>query len=212
MKNVGEILKKTRLEKKLTLEEVEKKTKIRAKFLSAIEENDYQHLPSGVYIRGFIRNYSEFLGLPPEKILVLFRRQFDERKNLGLLPQGLSKPLTGNTFSLKAPMLAILLSFIPLFLLFIYFYQGYRILSEAPSLTINNPQEQAVIQGEGVEVAGQTDPSATLTINGQQITLQSDGSFVQKITLTPGVTTLEFVVKNKFGKERVTKRTVKVVP
>lgn len=212
MKSVGEILKKARTEKNLTLEEVEKKIKIRAKFLAALEANNYQKLPSGVYVRGFVRNYSEFLGLSPEKVLVIFRRQFDERKNLGLLPQGLSEPLSKDSFSFQIPLLKLALFLIPSLLLLAYFYRGYSSFTKAPSLTIQSPVEQAVILGEAVEVSGQTDPSTILTINGQQITLKNDGSFAQKINLNSGVTTLEFIVKNKFGRESKVKRTIRVNP
>lgn len=211
MKSVGEILKRARIEKHLTLEEVEVKTKIRAKFLSAIEESDYQRLPSGVYIRGFVRNYSEFLGLSPEKVLAIFRRQFDERKNLGLLPRGVSEPLRRNPSHFRVPLTAIFLSLIPLILLLAYFYRSYYPLTQAPTLTIQNPKEKAVVSQE-MEVVGKTDSSATLTINGQEIALQDDGTFRQKITLSPGLTTLEFVVKNKLGKEKAVKRTVQVTP
>lgn len=211
MKSVGEILKKARVEKNLTLEESEKKIKIRAKFLAALEANDYQKLPSGVYIRGFVKNYSEFLGLSSEKVLAIFRRQFDERKNLGLLPKGLSEPIKKESNLPKIPLLGLLLFLLPFILLLIYFWRGYNSYVKAPSLTIQNPKEQEVSTGGTVEVSGQTDPLATLTINGQQISLSGDGSFNQKISLTPGLNILEFVAKNKSGAEKRIKKTVRVV-
>jgi len=206
MKTVGEILQRARLEKKLSLEEVERKIKIRTKFLEAIEENNYQKLPSAVYAKGFIKNYSEFLGLSPEKILAIFRRQFDEGKHLGILPQGLRGPSR-----LRIPV-AVLLFLLPLFLFFTYLYREYRSFVQPPSLVIQSPQEQAIIFGETLEVAGRTDPSVTLTLNDQKILMGQDGSFTQKITLNPGLNTLEFVAKNKLGKEKRITRTVKVNP
>lgn len=212
MENVGEILKKKRLEKKLTLEEVEKGIKIRTKFLRALEENDYRKLPSATYIRGFIKNYSEFLDLSSEKVLAVFRRQFDERKNLGLLPRGLTEPLGKKTLFLKTPPVVSFLFLLPLLLLLGYLYREYHLFIQPPPLTIRSPQEQAVISGETVEVSGQTDPSATLTLNGQKIFLQEDGSFIQKITLTTGLNTLEFSAKNKLGKETIIRRNVRINP
>lgn len=196
--------------KNLSLEEVEKKTKIRAKFLKALEENDHQKLPSVPYIRGFIENYSEFLGLSSEKVLAIFRRQFDEGKSLGLLPRGFTSlkkgPLSFN------PRLTTLLFLLPLALLFIYLFREYRSFTQPPLLIIQSPQEEAVILGESAEISGQVDLSATLTLNGQKIFLQKDGTFTQKIDLTPGLNTLEFVATSKLGKETKVKRTVKVNP
>ena len=52
MLTVGEILIKARSEKKLSLEEIEKKIRIRKKFLIALEDNDWDRLPSLPYIKG----------------------------------------------------------------------------------------------------------------------------------------------------------------
>lgn len=212
MKSVGEILKKTRIEKKLSVEDVEKKIKIRAKFLKALEDNDYQKLPSTVYIKGFIRNYSEFLGLSSEKVLVVFRRQFDEKRNLGILPRGLTTPTEERSLTIKKPPVMALLFLLPLLLLSVYLYREYRIFTQPPALSVQTPQEQVTISRESIEVSGQTDPSATVTLNGQKIFLKTDGSFTQQISLTPGLNTLEFVAKNKLGRETVVKRSIQVNP
>ena len=79
MITVGELLKKRRLEKKLTYAEIEKATRIRAKFLEKLEENDYQGLPPATFVKGFIRNYGQYLGLNPTQLLAIYRRQFNEK-------------------------------------------------------------------------------------------------------------------------------------
>lgn len=61
MESVGERLKKLRLEKGLTLEEVHKKTKIHLNILKAIEEDSFINL-SPVYVKGFLKIYCKFLG------------------------------------------------------------------------------------------------------------------------------------------------------
>src|SRR3989338_5258331 len=69
MLTIGEILKRVRLEKKLTFEEIEIHLKIRKKFLMALEENSWEKLPSLPYIKGFLKNYRSFLGLKPNDML-----------------------------------------------------------------------------------------------------------------------------------------------
>jgi len=64
MDSAGAKLKKIRLEKGLSLEEVHKKTKIDLKILKAIEEDSLINL-SPVYIKGFIKIYCKFLGIEP---------------------------------------------------------------------------------------------------------------------------------------------------
>ena len=52
MRTIGEILKKARIEKKYTLEEIEDQIRIRRKFLQALEDNNWLKLPSLTYIKG----------------------------------------------------------------------------------------------------------------------------------------------------------------
>ena len=62
MEPIGEKLKKARLEKGLTLEEVHRKTKIHLNVLKAIEEGSLVNF-SPVYIKGFLKIYCKFLGI-----------------------------------------------------------------------------------------------------------------------------------------------------
>jgi len=65
MEPIGKILKKTRLEKGFTLEDAQKKTKININILSAIEEENLINL-SPIYVKGFLKIYSNFLGIKLE--------------------------------------------------------------------------------------------------------------------------------------------------
>jgi len=86
MKNVGEILKNKRLEKKLALSEAQQATKIKKEFLEAIERNDFQKISSEVAARGFIKNYAEFLGLSSKSVLAVFKRDFIQGKRETIIP------------------------------------------------------------------------------------------------------------------------------
>ena len=63
MDDVGGRLREAREKLGLTLEEVERTTRIRVHHLEAIERGELDSLPSPVQARGFLRNYAEFLGL-----------------------------------------------------------------------------------------------------------------------------------------------------
>src|ERR671930_214227 len=63
MFEIGSSLREARLRQRLDFPEVEQATKIRAKYLRALEEERFDQLPSQTYVKGFLRSYAEFLGL-----------------------------------------------------------------------------------------------------------------------------------------------------
>ena len=65
---IGPILEKRRLEKGLSLKEVEQATKIRTRYLEGLEREDPTVLPDHVYARGFLKTYANFLGLDGERL------------------------------------------------------------------------------------------------------------------------------------------------
>ncbi len=65
---IGPILEKKRLEKGLSLKEVEQATKIRTRYLRGLEREDPTVLPDPVYARGFLKTYANFLGLDGERL------------------------------------------------------------------------------------------------------------------------------------------------
>lgn len=65
----GEILRAEREKRGLSLVEVENTTKIRAKYLEALENDAYQEIPGEVYRLGFLRNYARFLGIDPTSLV-----------------------------------------------------------------------------------------------------------------------------------------------
>jgi transcriptional regulator with XRE-family HTH domain len=67
--DVGNLLREARQEKGVGLNEVAAATRIKASFLSALEDGDYSLLPGPAYITGFLRNYAAYLGLHPDDVV-----------------------------------------------------------------------------------------------------------------------------------------------
>jgi cytoskeletal protein RodZ len=67
--SVGTLLRQRRESLRLSLEDVERKTYIRARFLAAIESDDLSAMPSEAQARGFIRTYAAYLGMDGEELL-----------------------------------------------------------------------------------------------------------------------------------------------
>ncbi len=72
---VGQILRQAREARGISLAEAEEATKVRQKFLEALEQDDFQRLPGEVYRRGFLKSYAIYLGLDPEPLLARYRAQ-----------------------------------------------------------------------------------------------------------------------------------------
>jgi cytoskeleton protein RodZ len=72
--SVGNKLREARARRKLSLEEVEAETKIRTRYLQAIENEEWDQLPEDTYARAFIRTYGRFLGLDGDRLAEEQRR------------------------------------------------------------------------------------------------------------------------------------------
>jgi hypothetical protein len=74
---IGNVFREARNRRKIDLPEVEAATRIRVRYLRAIENEEWDVLPGGVYTRGFIRTYASFLGLDGERLAEDFRRSVE---------------------------------------------------------------------------------------------------------------------------------------
>jgi cytoskeleton protein RodZ len=89
MFEIGSTLREARVRPKLTLQQVEEETKIRVKYIQAMENEDFDVLPSPTYVKGFLRTYSEYLGLDSRMILDEYRSRY--------MPQEEIEPFSGSS-------------------------------------------------------------------------------------------------------------------
>src|SRR3954447_445202 len=73
-KSVGQVLEEARTRRGIDLNEAQRVTKIRVKFLRAIEEDRWEALPEPVYVRSFLSTYARFLGIDDEPLLEEYGR------------------------------------------------------------------------------------------------------------------------------------------
>ena len=69
---VGERLREARERQKVSLHAIAEKTNISVRFLDAIEKNQFDKLPGGIFTRGFIRSYASLVGLDPDGMVTQF--------------------------------------------------------------------------------------------------------------------------------------------
>jgi cytoskeletal protein RodZ len=208
MITVGEILATARIRKRLTLEQVEKATRIRSKFLEAIEKDQFDKLPPGTFAKGFIKNYATFLGISPDEAMAFYRRQSSE-KPVDVVPMKNQRNLA-RRFSLTPQLLTtISIAFLVLcffgYLIFAYFrYAG------APILEVSNPSNNTIVKTEQVTILGKTNADAALTINDQSVTVSDDGSFKISLKLQPGINTITITSTNKFQRQTTVVRNLRL--
>ncbi|HWP33674.1 MAG TPA: helix-turn-helix domain-containing protein [Solirubrobacterales bacterium] len=74
---IGEVFREARRRREVDLAEVEAATRIRPRYLRAIEEEEWGALPGGFYTRGFIRTYAAFLGLDGDRLAEEYRENVE---------------------------------------------------------------------------------------------------------------------------------------
>src|SRR3954452_4422539 len=84
MADIGSTLRETRIRKKIDITTVEEATKIRAKYLRAIENEEWSVLPGPTYVKTFLRTYAQFLGLDAHMLVDEYAARFEEPEELEL--------------------------------------------------------------------------------------------------------------------------------
>lgn len=126
MGELGNALRQAREAKGLSLAQVEEQIKIRSAYLSALEEEDFDQLPGPVYVKGFLKNYAQYLGLDPAQVLSLYQPPAAE-----ITPTTtamLNEPLEGFSLRRYWPIGAVLLA-LALLVAAAWAYQHYDILA-----------------------------------------------------------------------------------
>ena len=77
MADIGTTLREARIRARIDMSEVEARTKIRAKYLRAIENEEWDLLPGPVYVKSFLRTYGDFLGVDSRTLVDEYKRQYE---------------------------------------------------------------------------------------------------------------------------------------
>src|SRR3954469_1487739 len=89
---IGATLRDTRIRRKIDLADIETQTKIRVRYLRALENEEWDLLPGPTYTRSFIRTYGIALGLDGERLADDFRRQQEESRDIGAAREHVPRP------------------------------------------------------------------------------------------------------------------------
>ncbi len=209
--SIGDRLKRARTRQKVTVAEVEEQTKIRAKFILALESDSWEQIPSEVYGRGYLETYALFLKIPVAEIMSDYdkmRGMYARRCQQGV-PEFAPKPsLKLSKFVITPRLLMVGALSIAILVGGVAAYNKIASFSSAPYLRVPMAEAkgvdgspQIVINTNTVTVKGNTAVDAILHINGREVPVQSDGSFSADVPVQKGSNTIEIKALGRSGKE-----------
>lgn len=202
METSGQLLTKKRKSKKISLNKAAGDLLIKKDQLEALEEGDWQQLPEPAFVKGFIKNYSIYLGLDAEYVLALYRREFDERK----FPQK-DSPIKNQRRLMLTPNKFISFVFVVAIIVFIvYLTSQYFSILSAPKLEVSAPPDDFSTSIPYVVISGKVEKESTVAINGEFVPVDADGNFSKQAALEEGRNAIEIVAAKRLSpKSRATK-------
>jgi len=217
MARLGEVLRAQRERMGLTLDQAAEDTRIRDKFLRALESGDYQTLPGVVYTKGFLRNYADYLGLDPDQLIA----QFQAERGAPDAPRSFEpmRPIMRRSVILT-PAVLVPISVLAAVALFVaYLYYQFTTFAVPPRIEIAEPAGDAIAQSAEYLIRGRTAPDARVTVRvspGPEIISDvrpsADGSFSVRVPLKPGANHIEVQVFDAAGKQNQATRVIRYEP
>lgn len=217
---LGTVLRTAREARFIDLTRVERDTKIRVRYLLALERGDYPDLPGSVYTRGFLRNYGLYLGLDPEYLIDLYRLESGsavERPSMAS-PRRPMAARQGRSLvvSSGAIVAAILTLLVVAFV--VYLVGEFVTFARTPDLRITDPAADVLAwESDEYTIRGVTEANSTITTDGLRqnpsTTADANGDFSVTVGLVPGANVITLVANDPLtGRDSAAvRRTITVV-
>ncbi|HEX2221284.1 MAG TPA: helix-turn-helix domain-containing protein [Candidatus Limnocylindria bacterium] len=200
---LGDVLRNAREAREIDLESAERDTRIRSRYLSALERSEYRALPGSVYTTGFLRTYATYLGLDADEMLDLYRLETGPvGRRAADAPEPTPLPIRPRrTFAVNhAVVLGVLLT---VFVVAFVTYIGVQLARFAgtPELAITDPPgDVASARVRTYTIRGVTEPRARVTVDSagrrRHVTAAADGAFSVAVDLVPGPNLLTVVARD----------------
>jgi cytoskeleton protein RodZ len=202
---VGQQLKARRQQLRLSLAQIEVDTKIRGKFLTALEAGDYEKLPNDIYSRGFVQHYANHLGLNGVEVAAAYAAERGGVSKGEMKRPMLKRP---KRIVFTGQVVAVLGGLVVAAAVFGYLLWQFSALAGAPRLVVTSPEADMSLTGGVIEVSGHTTPGADVNVNDSPVLTDTDGNFGEKVALQDGVNAIRVVSRSKLGKSTTVTRNV----
>lgn len=200
IENLGEELRMARNKTNLSIDEVASIIKIRKEYLLALEMEDFNALPSGLYSKNYLKKYARFLNIEAKQIERFLKQLSTELEESDPFP---NKMVDKKKFIVFPKIVKNVLISLAVLAFFFYLLFYFRNLVLAPNLEIIHPRSDIKIEASSIEIIGKVDPGSDLSINEQAILPDEDGNFSKLVNLKKGMNTILISAKKKYSKENV---------
>lgn len=198
------MLRQRRLDRKLSLKQVELATRIRGKYLVAIEADDFVTLPPDVYSRGFVQSYADYLGLNGKAVAQEYTGERGQQELQLRRASRLSRP----RLVLTPRLLTLVGGSIAAIAIAGYLAVQFSALTAPPHLEVANPARDQVLYGSLITVSGHVDEGANVFVNSSPILVDGSGNFTDAIALQDGVNNIHVSATNALGKTTTVTRNI----
>lgn len=216
---LGEMLRSARESRGLDRARIERETRIREKYLAALERGAYDELPGEVYTRGFLRTYARHLGLDPDAMVALYRIETRGRRAPPAVPRArpTARPQP-RAFVITPSVVAAAALTILVGALIAYLAYQLVTFARTPDLRVVEPPGDVVGHtGSAIVLQGITAPNARVSVRGlaenPDVLADEEGEFSVRVELVPGsnvITLSAFDPVTRRSSPEVT-RTIEVV-
>ncbi len=200
---IGASIAASRVELGLEEEDVHSATGLSIEFIQQVESGSYEQLSHDAYTLAGFKKLAEYVGLDKDKATAIY---LDERgepiDNTELRRSHEHRPSI-----VTSTLLARVTMFMAIAGISAYIFYQVLVATSSPDLEIVFPNENQEIKGESVELVGRAEPSSTVTIDAQGVSLEDDGSFTYELFLPPGTHTVVIEAESDLGRSTTVTRT-----
>lgn len=187
----GEVLRQARERLGLNLAQVSFHIKIPVSYLQSLEQESLIDLPAGLYGRKFLLEYATYLGLESAPLLA----EYSDRQKNSHQPEITKRSISRWQMFPWFRLLLISVAGV----LFIYLIWEATSLFLPPPLSVLNPPADVTVESLSINVVGRTDPGARVLLNGESVSVSTDGDFQQEVVLQPGLNTIEILASRGYS-------------
>lgn len=202
VQTVGQILKSERQRLGFSVSDIERQTRIRKKYLEALEKSEWLVFPSKTYILGVLKSYGSMLNLDEEKLIAFFRREYEKNDNPKFARRVQASHLTpASKIYMRVGIVVSIL------ILIVYFLIQLINLFTPPKVEIISPkQDHLPPRTQKFNLIGKTEKDAIVEINGERYLLNDKNQFVVKIPIPQKKAKVNITITGANGKKTIIKK------
>ena len=204
--DLGQQLEQARYKTGLSLKLVSKHININAEYLAALEKNNWSKLPGEIYAKNFLKTYCEFLKINSEEI----KKNNLKKSSPTFLPsnRAFHKKINFKDLINLPHLLRKIFTIFIIGLVLVYITWQIIQITRAPEVFISYPTNNLTTSNSSLVIMGSINKEARLKINQENIILDTNNNFQQKINLLPGLNNIIIEAKTKYSKTNIIERKI----